>query len=169
MNQSIHMVDMLIDLMGLPQSVQAFTATLGHKIEAEDTAVAALRFPNGALGLVYGTTASWPGQFKRFEMTGTKGTVVYLEDSFTVWQFAEEKDDDDSIRQRFGEVQSGGGVSDPAAISHEGHKKNFAAFLEAVSSGSQFEIGAVEARKSVEMILAIYESAKTGKLIPLEG
>ncbi|MBN1818927.1 MAG: Gfo/Idh/MocA family oxidoreductase [Sedimentisphaerales bacterium] len=170
MNQSIHMVDMLIDLMGLPASVQAYTATLGHKIEAEDTAVAVLRFPNEALGMIYGTTASWPGQFKRFEITGTKGTVVYLEDSFSVWQFADEQEQDEEIRKRFGQIETkGGGVSDPAAISYQNHMKNFAAFLQALESGCEFEIGGAEARKSVELIQAIYTAAQKGKIVQLDN
>jgi predicted dehydrogenase len=117
MNQSIHMVDMLCFLMPVVESIQAFTATLGHpQIEAEDTAVAVLRFSNGALGTIYGTTASFPGQFRRFEITGTKGTVVYVEDSITVWQFTEEKPEDEQIRNKFGQVGSKGGVADPAAL-----------------------------------------------------
>lgn len=169
MNQSIHMVDMLVDLMGLPEAVMGLAATLGHAIEAEDTAVAAARFPNGALGTLYGTTASWPGQFKRFELTGTRGTVIYVEDSFTVWQFADEQPQDEEIRQRFGQVRGGGGgVADPAAITHENHRKNIAAFLDALESGAAFEIDAAEARKSVALILALYESARTGQIITLQ-
>ena len=105
MNQSIHMVDMLCDVMAPIESLQAFTGKIGHpQIETEDTAVAVLRYTNGALGIVYGTTASWPGQFRRFEITGTKGTVVQLENSFTVWKFADEKPEDDDIRKRFGGI-----------------------------------------------------------------
>jgi len=168
MNQSIHTIDMLCDLMPPVESVQGYADHLGHDIEAEDTAVAALRFTSGALGLIYGTTASWPGQFKRVEITGTKGTVVYLEDSLTVWQFAEEKPEDEEIRQKFGSVQTtGGGVADPAAISYLGHKKNFQAFLKALETGSDFEISGVEGRKSIELILAIYQSAKEQKRIKL--
>ena len=168
MNQSIHMVDMLIDLMGLPESVMGFAATLGHAIEAEDTAVGSLRFPNGALGTLYGTTASWPGQFKRFELSGTRGTVVYVEDSFVVWQFADEQPEDEEIRRRFGQVKGQGGVADPAAITHENHRKNFAAFLRALELGTAFEIDAAEARKSVALILALYESARTGQAVRLQ-
>ena len=70
MNQSIHMVDMLCDVMPPIESLQAFTATLGHpQIETEDTATAVLRYTNGALGVIYGTTASYPGQFRRFEIS----------------------------------------------------------------------------------------------------
>jgi len=116
--------------------------------------------------MIYGTTSSWPGQFKRFEITGTKGTVVYLEDSFSVWQFADEQEQDEEIRKRFGQIESkGGGVSDPAAISYQNHMKNFAAFLQALESGCEFEIGGAEARKSVELIQAIYSAAQKGKIV----
>lgn len=168
MNQSIHMIDMLCDLMGPVESVQAFTAKLAHpQIETEDTATAVLRFGCGALGIVYGTTGSYPGSFKRFEITGTGGTVIYLEDSFTTWQFAEELDGDEDVRQRFGSVTSEGGVSDPGAISHENHGRNFASFIDVLKSGGDFAIGGAEARKSVELILAIYESAAEGKIVRL--
>ncbi len=166
MNQSIHMIDMLLDIAGPVRRVSAFTATLAHGIEAEDTAVAALEFANGALGQIYGTTASWPGRFKQFEMAGTHGTVVYVEDTFTEWRFADERPEDAEIRSRFGKSQSGGGgVADPAAIGHQNHARNFAAFLEALDAGEPFEIGATPAREAVELILAIYRSAREGKTI----
>ena len=168
MNQSIHMVDMLCDLMPPIESVQAFLGMLGHpQIETEDTSVTALRFTNGALGVIYGTTASYPGQFKRFEITGTNGTVVYLEDSFTVWQFAEEKPEDEKIRRQFGEIKSGGGVADPAAISYQNHTRNFEAFIDALESGEDFCISGTQSRKAVEVILAIYKSAKEQKAVKL--
>jgi predicted dehydrogenase len=161
MNQSIHMVDMLCDLMPPIESVQAFTARLGHpQIEAEDTAVAALRYTSGALGSIYGTTASYPGQFRRFEITGTKGTVINVENSITVWQFADERPEDAEILKKFGQIEGGGGVADPAAITHENHARNFKAFLDALDSDEGFWIDGSEARKAVEVILAVYKSAK---------
>ena len=75
-NQAIHMVDWLTALMPPVTDVKAFTATLAHPMEAEDTVSAALRFEGGALGGVYATTASFPGRGKRIEITGTKGTIV---------------------------------------------------------------------------------------------
>ena len=166
MNQSIHMIDMLCDLMPPVASVQAFMAKKGHpQIEAEDTAVVALRYADGALGTIYGSSASYPGRFRQFEMTGTKGTVVMVEDSFTVWQFAEETDQDQKIRSRFGQVQGLGSVADPAKIGHENHRRNFAAFLHALDSGNKFAIDGNEARKAVRLILAIYKSAQEGKMV----
>ena len=164
MNQSIHMVDMLCDLMPPIKSLQAYTGTLGHpQIETEDTATAVVRFVNNALGVIYGTTASYPGQFKRFEITGTKGTVVYLEDSFTVWKFDEETEADEEIRKQFGQTKSGGGVADPGAISYENHTRNFKAFVDWLEGNGDFGIDGKEARKAVEVVLAIYKSAKEGK------
>jgi UDP-N-acetyl-2-amino-2-deoxyglucuronate dehydrogenase len=168
MNQSIHMVDMLCDVMPPIESVQAFTAKLGHpQIETEDTAAAALRYTDGALGMIYGTTASYPGQFRRFEITGTKGTIINVENSITVWQFADEKPEDAEVLKKFGEIEGGGGVADPAAITHENHTRNFKAFLDALDSGEDFWIDGREARKAVEVILAIYKSAKEQKPVKL--
>jgi UDP-N-acetyl-2-amino-2-deoxyglucuronate dehydrogenase len=167
MNQSIHMIDMLCDVMAPIESVQAYTGAIGHDIETEDTAVAAVKYTNGALGVIYGTTASWPGQFRRFEIMGTKGTVIQVENSFAVWQFADEKPQDEEIRAKFGGISGGGGVSDPAAITHDNHTRNFEAFLKALETGEDFWIDGAEARKAVEVILAIYKSAKEQKPVKL--
>jgi predicted dehydrogenase len=167
MNQSIHMIDMLCDVMAPIESVQAYTGSIGHDIETEDTAVAAVKYTNGALGVIYGTTASWPGQFRRFEIMGTKGTVIQVENSFAVWQFADEKPRDEEIRAKFGGISGGGGVSDPAAITHNNHTRNFEAFLKALETGEDFWIDGAEARKAVEVILAIYKSAKEQKPVKL--
>jgi len=152
------------------EAVQAFTSTVAHpQIQTEDTAVAILRFTNKAIGIIYGTTASFPGQFRRFEITGTKGTVVHLEDSFTVWQFADEREEDVQIRQQFGRRKGLGGIADPANISHEGHKWNFASFLDALESRYKFALDGYEGRKAVEIILGIYKAAREKRPICLNS
>lgn len=160
MNQAIHMIDILQHLMGPVDSLQAYTATLGHSIEVEDTAAAVLRFKNNALGIIYGSTASFPGQFRRIEITGTKGTVIQVENSFKVWQFADQTEADNEIFNRFNKIEGGGGVSDPGAIPFEPHAKNIAAFIDSIETGKTFEINGLEARKAVEIVLAIYTSAR---------
>ncbi len=157
MNQSIHMVDYLLALMGPVTQVKGFADHLEHDIEAEDTAVAILRFQNKAMGTIYGTTASYPGQFRRLQITGTNGTVIQEEDSFKVWTFREEHDQDQKIREQFGDIHGGGGVSDPAAIPYENHTKNIAAFLKAIETDTPFAIDGEEASKAVELILRIYD------------
>jgi len=168
MNQSIHMIDLLQYLMGPVKSIQGYTSTLVHDIEVEDTAAAVLKFRNDALGVIYGTTASWPGQFRRLEITGSKGTVFQVENSFKVWQFADETEEDKEIRQKYGEIEGGGGVSDPAAIQFEPHARNFADFIDAIENNRPFGIDGAEARKSVEIVLAIYEAAKKHKIYRFE-
>ena len=163
MNQSIHMVDILQYLMGPVESLYGYTAHLGHDIEAEDTGAAVLRFKNNALGSIFGTTASYPGQFRRIEITGTKGTVVQVENSFKVWQFADETESDKEVLEKFGQIEGGGGVSDPGAIPFEPHARNISAFIDSVEKGINFEIDGLEARKAVEIVLAVYKSAGEGK------
>jgi predicted dehydrogenase len=160
MNQAIHMIDILQYLMGPVESLQAYTATLAHNIEVEDTATAILKFKNNALGMIYGSTASFPGQFRRLEITGTKGTVIMVENSFAVWQFADQTEKDTEIFNKFRQTEGGGGVSDPAAIQFEPHARNIAAFIESIEAGHPFEIDGAEARKAVAITLAIYSSAK---------
>lgn len=161
MNQSIHMVDMLQYMMGEVSSIHAFIETHAHPgIEVEDTAVGILKFKNKSLGIIYGTTASFPGQFRRLEITGSKGTVIMEENSFKLWKFEEETQEDRSIIEKFGMIEGGGGVSDPAAISFQPHARNFAAFINAVENNLPFEIDGSEARKSVEIILRMYDSAR---------
>jgi len=169
MNQSIHMVDMLRVLMPPIKAIQAFTSKIGHaQIETEDTAVATLSYRDGSLGVIYGSSASYPGQFRRFELTGTSGTVVQVEDSFTVWQFAEEKQEDQQIREKYAMIHGGGGVSDPSAIPYENHTRNFKDFLKALEDKQPFSIDGGEARKAVELILALYQSAREGGCIELD-
>jgi predicted dehydrogenase len=160
MNQSIHMVDLLQYMMGPVENIGAFKSKLGHpQIETEDTAVSIVQFKNNALGVIYGTTASFPGQFRRMEITGTKGTIVLVENSLKVWQFAEMNDEDEKIIQKFGAIEGGGGVADPAAISYVCHAKNISAFINAIEERKAFEIDGSEARKAVEIVLDIYKAA----------
>jgi predicted dehydrogenase len=79
-NQAIHTVDLLLWLFGDVVRVQARTATLLHKIEAEDTAMATLEFAGGAIGTLLATTAAYPGYARRIEITGTEGTVILEHD-----------------------------------------------------------------------------------------
>lgn len=170
MNQSIHMIDLLQYMMGPVASVAAFTSKMGHpQIETEDTGVSILQFENKALGMIYGTTGSFPGQMRRLEISGTKGTIVLVDNSLQVWQFADMNEEDDQIMQQYGMVKGGGsGVADPAAISYMGHAKNIASFIQAIDEGRKFEIDGAEARKAVEIIVDIYKSAENGQIIAKE-
>ncbi|MCE9592000.1 MAG: Gfo/Idh/MocA family oxidoreductase [Planctomycetes bacterium] len=177
MNQSIHGVDSVQWVVGSmmkdlaldanPVSeVFAFTDKRGHDpnlIEVEDTAVAVLRFRNGALGQLLGATSMWPGTLKRMQIGGRDGTAEILEDELITYRFREEKPGDEGVRKQFAaKTKGGGGASDPMAIDYSGHTRNIVSFLDALDSGRSPSIDGVQARKAVAIIEAVYRSAKSG-------
>jgi UDP-N-acetyl-2-amino-2-deoxyglucuronate dehydrogenase len=171
MNQAIHSVDLLTWLMGPVVEVRAEMATLAHqRIEVEDTVVATLRFANGALGVIEASTAVYPGYLKRIEIHGSEGSAVLEEEDIKVWDFARKQKRDDAIHHSMQEHHStGGGASDPKAIGHHGHARQFADVLEAIRRKRPPLIDAYEGRRSVEIITAIYKSAKSGKPVRIEA
>jgi predicted dehydrogenase len=171
MNQGIHGIDLLQWLMGGIQEVTALTATLAHeRIEVEDTAVAGVRFGNGALGAIEGTTGSWPGSKIRLEIGGTNGNVIMEDDTFTTWRFQDEGPADEEIRRKFGpqENKAGAGAGDPRAISFEGHRVQFADFVRAIRTGSRPYCTGEDARAAVAVITSIYRSAREGRPVRVE-
>ncbi|MEX2176121.1 MAG: Gfo/Idh/MocA family oxidoreductase [Pirellulaceae bacterium] len=169
MNQAVHSVDLLLWFMGPAVEVSAYTSTLAHqRIEVEDVAVATVKFANGALGTIEASTATWPGELKRIEISGNAGSAVVREEDLAVWRFAKENKNDEAIRQRMaGRTHTGGGAADPQAIGHHGHTLQFQDVLAAIKKGKQPLIDGPEGRKAVELILAIYKSAEIGKPVKL--
>ncbi len=169
MNQAIHSVDLLLWLMGPVASVSARIDTATHeRIEVEDVAVATLKFRSGALGVIEATTTAFPGALKRIEICGNKGSVVLEEEDLKQWQFADEQPSDELIRQEMqGRTTTGGGAGDPAAIGHHGHCQVFQDFAEAVRETRAPLIDGSEGRHSVELIEAIYRSARENRTVDL--
>lgn len=169
MNQAIHNVDLLQWMMGMPTHIAGFTATLAHeRIEVEDTAVACLRFANGALGVIQATTSVHPGLPKTIAIHGDKGSAVIEQEDILRWEFVPEIAEDQATRQRFAvKVGASGGASNPAAISHEYHRRQLADFVDAIETGREPLVDGREGRKAVEIILAIYRSASTGKTVEI--
>ena len=169
MNQAIHSVDLLTWLMGPIVEIRAQTALLTHeRIAVEDAAVATVQFANGALGIIEATTAAYPGYLKRVEIHGSAGSAILEEEDIVKWDFAESVADDAAIREAMANrLSGGGGAADPTAIGHHGHAKQFADVLDAIHSGRKPLIDGTEGRRSVEIILAIYQAAETGQAIQL--
>jgi predicted dehydrogenase len=169
MNQAIHSVDLLTWLMGPVDTISAQTTTLAHSgIEVEDVAVAQLRFRNGALGVIEASTAAYPGYLKRIEIHGSTGSAVLEEEDIKAWDFAKPLKSDDALRERMqGRTKTGGGAADPAAIGHHGHTAQFKDVIKAIKSGTKPAIDGHEGRRSVEIITAIYKSARTGRIVKL--
>jgi UDP-N-acetyl-2-amino-2-deoxyglucuronate dehydrogenase len=169
MNQAVHTVDLLSWLMGPVEEIYAHIATLAHKrIEVEDVATATLRFASGALGVIEATTAAYPGYLKRIELHGSEGTAVLEEEDIKSWDFAKKTRGDAAIHKAMQQTKStGGGAADPSAIGHHGHTMQFRDFVRAIGTDTTPAVDGHEGRKPVEIILAIYKSATTGKPVKL--
>lgn len=164
MNQSIHTIDALLYLAGPVKSVQANTACLAHNdIEVEDIAVAIVEFESGARGVIEGNTCTWSkhGQPARVQLAGTEGSAFLADEAFETWSFMHETAEDEAIRAEFMPgAKDGLGAKTPNAIHFEQHQRNFQEVLHAIQEGREPSTSAAQARMSVELIQAIYQSAQ---------
>ena len=169
MNQAIHSVDLLYWFMGPVKSIVAQTATLAHdRIEVEDVATASIQFENGALGVIEATTAAFPGALKKIEIHGSEGSATLEEEDIKVWDFANPSPEDQSLLERMSDqTETGGGAADPAAIGHHGHTELFRDTLSAIENDGTPLVDGYEGRRSVEIILGIYQAAQSGQRVDL--
>jgi predicted dehydrogenase len=101
---------------------------------------------------------------KTIAVHGDRGTAVIEQDDLLRWEFADALPEDEALRTRFAQkTGTSGGSSNPAAIGHEGHRRQLADFVAAVSQGGKPAVDGREGRKSVAIIEAIYRSAKSGQ------
>ena len=166
MNQSIHSIDMLQWLAGPVKSVFGLTQTSRHGMETEDTATAALSFRSGAMGVIQGATSCWPGQPAKVELRGTEGTIVLQEGRIVTWKLKDSSEDEE-LEMLSLEAPLGSGSSDPMGIGFEMHQRQISETIAAIQSGDKPSIDGIEARKSVEIILAIYQSVRDGSPVLL--
>ncbi len=163
MNQSIHIVDLLLYLVGEPEQVHAFADTMTHeRLEVEDNVCASIKFSNGALGVIEASTSCAPGFPRRLEISGEYGSVILEDDTITRWQFIDEQPEDAAIRNGSSDGSLKSGASDPRSGSHEGHRRQLLDLITAINHNRQPTIPGSEGRRAIELICAIYESAKTG-------
>lgn len=164
MNQSIHTIDTLLHLAGPVKSVQAQAACLAHeRIEVEDTLVALLEFASGARGTVECSTCCWAktGHPARVQLAGMEGSIFLADEAFEVWEFLHEAPEDEQVRAQYmGGHAVGLGAKDPGSIDFRQHQRNFEQIVSSIEAGREPPTSAREARKSVELIEAIYRSAQ---------
>ena len=164
MNQGIHGIDLLLSLMGPVQSVFARTRTRVRSIEVEDTAAVLLEFASGALGLIQGTTSVYPGSPRRLEISGDRGTITLEEDSITSWQINGQAIPVDIAIGK----PALSSASAPENIGLDGHRRQLGDMVEAIRAGRNPQVGLYDGKKLVELILAIYRSAKSGQPVTLD-
>ncbi len=165
-NQSIHNIDLVQWLAGPVDSIVGHIATLGHEMEAEDTASAVLTFRNGAMGVIQGATSCWPGDPARAEFHGTGGTIVLEEGNIIVWKLSDSTPEEE--REMIGlEARAGHAFDDPTAISHAAHRLQIEDMIAAIEQDREPRVSGRQARRAVEIIRAIYFSAQRGQVIHL--
>lgn len=167
-NQSIHGLDLLQWFAGLPEEVFAWKTRRVHTgIEAEDTACASLRFPDGALGTIEASTALWPGWSRRIEICGEHGSISLEDDHIARWDFAKAEPGDEAIRSAKLDNSLGSGAGAPNAISFAGHQRQIQDLVDALHENRPLAIEGREGRKAVALVNAIYASAESGKPVKL--
>ena len=171
MNQGIHGIDLIQWIMGGIETVCGQVATVAHeRIEVEDVATATVRYKNGALGVIEGTTAAWPGSKIRIEISGSAGNVVMEDETIVQWEFAEPSPEDEDILEKHGprEGLSGGGAADAKAIDTEGHRLQFDDFCGAIQAGTEPYCAGIDGRAAVSVITSIYRSAREGRIVQVD-
>lgn len=170
MNQSIHYIDLLQWMMGPVTSLRAYTDTLAHRMETEDVATAVLRFASGALGTISATTGAYPGLAARLELLGARGSVAIEGDELSYLHLARDEQEaagDYGAGKHVGKIEvsvSGQSVaSDPGALAWRSHALQIADMLRAIRGDGTPLVDGHAARRPVEIILGIYEAARTGQ------
>ncbi|MDR0992964.1 MAG: Gfo/Idh/MocA family oxidoreductase [Verrucomicrobiota bacterium] len=162
-NQASHHVDLLEWMMGDVDSVFALGKTALVNIECEDTAAAVLRFHNGALGIIEATTATRPVDLEgSISILGEKGTVEiggFAVNQLKVWRFTEETEDDKTVVERFS--------VNPPNVYGFGHKAYYDHVVDCIVHNRYQLVDGLAGRRSLELIIAMYESMETGREVPL--
>jgi UDP-N-acetyl-2-amino-2-deoxyglucuronate dehydrogenase len=161
-NQAIHHIDMLKWMMGDVETVEAMTATRLTRIEAEDTGVVILRFVNGALGVIEATTATRPRDLEgSLSILGENGTVEiggFAMDRIQTWEFTQPLPEDDVVRSQY--------ASNPGNLGYN-HAEFLRDVVQSIREGKRGVVDGIEARATLELINAIYESHETGRQVRL--
>jgi len=156
-NQAIHHVDLLRWMMGEVESVFAKSITALVDIETEDTGVAVLKFKNGALGVIEATNATRPKDLEgSISILGGKGTVEiggFAVNEMKVWNFSEEKKSDKDVLTKYS--------VNPPNVYGFGHKAYYQHVVDCIVNNKKALVDGLEGKKTLELVLAIYESIET--------
>ncbi len=159
-NQAIHTVDLLQWFMGPVDTASGFISTLTHRIEAEDVAVASLRFRSGALGVIEGSLSIKPREAEATQMQihGEKGSIFIQGSSVTFWKTAQAE------REAAG-VETVGAKPPPPVPASQGHHHVVSDFIKALEEDREPCVSGEEGRKPLEIVLAIYKASKESRLV----
>lgn len=162
-NQASHHIDLLEWMMGDIESVYAKGARAAARIEAEDTAIAVLKFKSGAVGMIEATTATRPRDLEgSISLLGDRGTVEiggFAVNELKVWNFSDPIEEDRDVVSRFS--------VNPPNVYGFGHQAYYEHVVDCIRNGTRVLVDGVEGRRSVELITAMYESIETNAEVRL--
>ncbi len=158
MNQGVHGVDMIQWLGGGIRSVFARAGHLARNIEVEDTAVAVAEYSHGGFGVIEATTLAYPERSTRFEIHGESGTVIFDDQGLKEWHQLEGAPAPQSLA-----------VPEIEGVHSYGHYRFIEDMAAAVRDNREPLVSGREARKAVDVILAIYRSAEIGLPVSVEA
>ena len=171
MNQGVHQIDLLVWMLGRPVRVHATTALLAHdRVEVEDTGVATIEFEGGALGVVHGTTAAYPGTANRVQVHGSRGSAVIDGDALAFFHAADPSSQVPDYGAGVSSDQSdrvlpGRGADDPGTGQVDAHTRQYVDFVDAVEEGREPVVTVAEARRTLALVNSIYASARSGQTV----
>jgi len=184
MNQGVHTVDLLVWVLGRPVEISAQTGLLAHdRIEVEDTAVATVRFENGALGVIHCTTAAYPGLSARYAVYGTHGSAIVDDDRLAYFHIAPDAATLESasttsnatavagaVDQKDDVVPAEHVVGGPAEPDHfaAGHARQYTDIVAAIRGGTDPGVGVEDALVSLATVRGLYVSATLGQPVRID-
>ena len=161
-NQASHHVDLLQWMMGPVESVQAYTATRLVNVEVEDTGLAILKFTSGALGVVEATNTARPKDLEgSISILGERGAVViggFAVNKVETWNFDTAAPDDENFEEW---------SQNPPNVYGLGHMEFYKDIISCIRNRQRAMLDGLEGRKSLELIIAIYQAAATRREVRL--
>ena len=164
-NQASHHIDMLEWMMGDVESVFAKANTSLVNIETEDTAVVTLKFKNGALGIIEATIATRPNNLEgSISILGEKGSVVisgFAVNKMQTWAFDQKEEGDEDVLEKYS--------VNPPNVYGFGHQAYYEHVVDSIINNKKQLIDGISGKKSLELIVAIYNSIESGKEVSLKS
>lgn len=161
MNQSVHGIDMINWIMGGIESVSAECCTYAWDIEAEDTAVIRVKYKSGAMGVIEGTTTAYPGLETIFAVHGTKGSIVFGDKGFYMWDLSDKSIPMPEI------TNSMGGANCQYNETNFGHVYLIEDMALSILEDKEPMISGDEAKKAVNIILSAIRSSEENREIKI--
>jgi predicted dehydrogenase len=157
LTQGIHTLDLMLNLAGPVAEVRSFATTSPvHRMETEDLVCAAVKFRNGALGVIEATTAVFPGFPERIEMVGETATASLAGTELKVFHH------DGRVTQMMPDQSAGGTGADPMAFPHDYHRGVIADFFDAIEQGRVPAISGEEGLRVHRLIDALLKGSESG-------